>query len=379
MKNISIIGSTGSIGTQTLNIVRLNPDKLKVLAISGNSNIDLLEKQILEFSPKICAVMNAENAERLKSRVASSTKIVSGMQGLLESVCLQDVDIVVTAISGMIGLQPTLEAIKHKKNIALANKETLVAGGRLVIDMAKRHNVSILPVDSEHSAIFQAMQGNKATAVKKIILTASGGPFRGKTRKDLRQVSRKEVLTHPNWSMGEKITVDSATLMNKGLEAIEAKWLFDVSMNQIEVVVHPQSIVHSAVEFIDHSVVAQMGYPDMTLPIQYALFYPERISNHNPSLDLTAIGSLTFEKPDWETFPCLGLAYEAMSIGKSMPVVLNRANELAVDLYLKSQLSFHEIPELISEIMAKHSAVDIRSLEDIIAVSEWTEENARSI
>ncbi|HBH12067.1 MAG: 1-deoxy-D-xylulose 5-phosphate reductoisomerase [Clostridiales bacterium 38_11] len=378
MKNISIIGSTGSIGTQTLNIVRLNPDKLKVLAISGNSNIALLEKQILEFNPKICAVMDAENAARLKARISTKTKIVSGMQGLLESVCLQDIEIVVTAISGMIGLQPTLEAIKHKKNIALANKETLVAGGSLVMNMAKEYGVCILPVDSEHSAIFQAMQGNQTTAVKKIILTASGGPFRGKKRIDLLQVSRQDVLKHPNWHMGEKITVDSATLMNKGLEAIEARWLFDVSMDQIEVVVHPQSIVHSAVEFIDRSVIAQMGYPDMTLPIQYALFYPERISNLTPSLDLTAIGNLTFEKPDLDTFPCLALAFEAMSIGKSMPIVLNKANEIAVELYLKNRIAFVEIPQLIGDVMSKHSPIDIGCLDDILNVSAWTEKNIRN-
>jgi len=378
LKNISIIGSTGSIGTQTLNIVRLNPDKLKVLAISGNSNIALLEKQILEFNPKICAVMDAENAARLKARISTKTKIVSGMQGLLESVCLQDIEIVVTAISGMIGLQPTLEAIKHKKNIALANKETLVAGGSLVMNMAKEYGVCILPVDSEHSAIFQAMQGNQTTAVKKIILTASGGPFRGKKRIDLLQVSRQDVLKHPNWHMGEKITVDSATLMNKGLEAIEARWLFDVSMDQIEVVVHPQSIVHSAVEFIDRSVIAQMGYPDMTLPIQYALFYPERISNLTPSLDLTAIGNLTFEKPDLDTFPCLALAFEAMSIGKSMPIVLNKANEIAVELYLKNRIAFVEIPQLIGDVMSKHSPIDIGCLDDILNVSAWTEKNIRN-
>lgn len=377
LKNISILGSTGSIGTQTLNIVRSNPHKLKVVAISGNSNIDLLEKQIQEFSPKICAVMDEENAERLKSRITSSTRIVSGMQGLLESVCLEDAEIVVTAISGMIGLRPTLEAIKHKKTIALANKETLVAGGKLVMDMAKKYGVSILPVDSEHSAIFQAMQGNQTSTVKKIILTASGGPFRGKKREDLMKVSSKDVLKHPNWSMGKKITVDSATLMNKGLEAIEAKWLFDISMEQIEVVIHPQSIIHSAVEFVDHSVIAQMGYPDMTLPIHYALFYPERISNDNSSLDLTAIGSLTFEKPDLETFPCLGLAFKAMSVGKSMPIVLNRANEIAVELYLKNQISFLEIPELISGVMSNHTTVEIRSLEEILAVSQWTENYIR--
>jgi 1-deoxy-D-xylulose-5-phosphate reductoisomerase len=377
LKNISILGSTGSIGTQTLNIVRSNPHQLKVVAISGNSNIDLLEKQIREFSPEICAVMDEENAARLKARVSANTRIVSGMEGLLESVCLQDIEIVVTAISGMIGLQPTLEAIKHKKTIALANKETLVAGGKLVMDMAKKHGVSILPVDSEHSAIFQAMQGNQSTAVRKIILTASGGPFRGKKREDLVKVSRKDVLKHPNWSMGEKITVDSATLMNKGLESIEARWLFDVEMDQIEVVVHPQSIIHSAVEFVDHSVIAQMGYPDMTLPIHYALFYPERISNNSPSLDLTTIGKLTFEKPDLDTFPCLGLAFKAMSVGKSMPIVLNRANELVVELYLKNQISFLAIPDLISDTMSRHSTIDIGSLEDILAISQWTEDCIR--
>lgn len=378
MKNISIIGSTGSIGTQTLNIARLNPDKIKVLSISGNSNIDLLEKQINEFKPKICAVMDEDNAARLRTRISSNTRIVQGMEGLIESVCLPDVEMVVTAISGMIGLQPTLEAIRHRKTIALANKETLVAGGNLVIRMAKKYGVSILPVDSEHSAIFQSIQGSKENTVKKIILTASGGPFRGKKREDLLNVSLKDVLKHPNWSMGKKITVDSATLMNKGLEAIEAKWLFDVSMDQIEVVVHPQSIIHSAVEFVDHSVIAQLGNPDMTLPIQYALFYPDRIANNNPSLDLTAIGSLTFEKPDLETFPCLSLAFRAMSIGKSMPIVLNKANEIAVDLYLKNRIDFLEIPEMIIGAMTKHSVIDVESVEDILSVSDWTENRIRS-
>ncbi|SHI65925.1 1-deoxy-D-xylulose 5-phosphate reductoisomerase [Dethiosulfatibacter aminovorans DSM 17477] len=377
MKNISILGSTGSIGTQTLEIVRENKDKIKVHALSGNSNINLLERQINEFEPAICAVMNKENAEKLKSRISGKTKVVCGMDGLVQSVCANGVDIAVTAISGMIGLKPTIEAIRCGKDIALANKETLVAGGEMVMSLARKHNVNIMPVDSEHSAIFQSLMGNEVNKIKKILLTASGGPFRGKTLKELETVSLADTLNHPNWSMGKKITVDSATLMNKGLEAIEAKWLFDLTPEQIEVVVHPQSIIHSAVEYDDHSVIAQMGNPDMKIPIQLALFYPYRLKNNLKSLDLFEIGKLTFEKPDMNTFKCLKLAFEAMKIGKSMPIVLNKANELAVEMLIRKEIKFLDIQNMVEDIMLRHTPVEAASFDEILEIAKWTAANIK--
>ena len=372
MKYLAILGSTGSIGTQSLEVVREHPDKLKVLSISGHSNINLLEKQIHEFKPKLCAVMDKEKAKTLQSRVPGTTKIISGISGLSECACLEGVDLVITAVSGMIGLEPTVKAIESGKAIALANKETLVAGGDLVMNLVKLHHTKILPVDSEHSAIFQCLQGNIQNPIKRVILTASGGPFRGKNAKELVNVSMKDVLNHPNWSMGKKITVDSATLMNKGLEAIEAKWLFNLDDSQINIVVHPQSIIHSAVEFHDRSVIAQMGLPDMKLPIQYAIFYPNRFPNQSKSLDLTALGALTFEKPDTTTFPCLELALESMSIGKSMPVVLNMANELAVAAFLNGSIGFIDIPKKIESVMKRHQPVELENIETILSIADWT-------
>jgi 1-deoxy-D-xylulose-5-phosphate reductoisomerase len=377
MKNISILGSTGSIGTQTLEIARENKERLNVHAISGNSNIDLLERQINEFNPAICAVMDKDNASILKSRISGNTKIVHGMDGLVQSVCANGVNTVVTAISGMIGLKPTIEAIRCGKDIALANKETLVAGGQIVMPLAKTHNVKILPVDSEHSAIFQSLMGNEMNKIKKILLTASGGPFRGKSLKELESVSLTDTLNHPNWSMGKKITVDSATLMNKGLEAIEAKWLFDLTPEQIQVLVHPQSIIHSAVEYEDHSVIAQMGNPDMKIPIQLALFYPHRYTNKLKSLDLFEISSLTFEKPDMNTFKCLKLAFQAMKTGLSMPIVMNKANELAVKMLLDRKIKFLDIQNIVEEVMMKHTPQNADSLEEILEIADWTEMNIR--
>ncbi len=378
MKKISILGSTGSIGTQTLEIVRENKEKLKVYALSGNSNINLLEKQINEFKPAICAVMYKENAEKLRSRISGDTKIVYGMDGLVQSVCANGIDIVVTAISGMIGLKPTIEAIRCGKDIALANKETLVAGGEIVMSLAKKHNVKILPVDSEHSAIFQCLMGNEENRISKILLTASGGPFRGKSLKELETVTLADTLNHPNWSMGKKITVDSATLMNKGLEAIEAKWLFDLTPEQIQVVVHPQSIIHSAVEYDDHSIIAQMGNPDMKIPIQFALFYPYRLENNLKSLDLFEIGSLTFEKPDMDTFKCLKLAFDAMKTGNSMPIVLNKANELTVEMLLNKEINFLDIQNIIEDVMLKHNPVKVESFDEILEVAKWTVANIKN-
>ena len=329
MKYISVLGSTGSIGTQTLDIIREHPNELKLSAITGNVNIDLLEQQILEFLPDLCCVMNENNASILKKRLNKNikTEILSGMDGLIAAAEYCKSDIIVTAVSGMIGLKPTVAAIKSKKTIALANKETLVTGGDYIMNLAKEYNAQILPVDSEHSAIFQSLIGSSNKKINKIILTASGGPFRGKDLSFLQNVTLEDALKHPNWSMGKKITIDSATLMNKGLEVIEAKFLFDVNPEQIEVVVHKESILHSGVEFCDHSTIAQLGLPDMKIPIQFALFYPERVPNKFKSLSLMDIGNLTFEKPDRRVFKCLDLAFDSLKVGGTMPTVLNAANE----------------------------------------------------
>lgn len=376
MKYISILGSTGSIGTQTLDIVRDNPQNLKVCAITGNNNIDLLKKQIEEFSPEICCVMNEENACALKNLLSpdSKTEILSGMDGLIAAAKLEHAEIIVTAVSGMIGLKPTVAAIKKQKTIALANKETLVTGGDYIINLAKQYNSLILPVDSEHSAIFQCLIGNKSQNIEKIILTASGGPFRNKSLEELKSVTVKDALKHPNWSMGKKITIDSATLMNKGLEVIEAKFLFDVKPEQIEVVVHPQSIVHSGIEFCDHSTIAQLGHPDMRVPIQFALFYPERTPNKYESLSLSEIGSLTFEKPNRDVFKCLNLAFDSLKEGGTMPAVLNAANEVCVDLFLKEKISFLDIGNINEKVMLKHKTVKIDCVETILEAEKWTGE-----
>lgn len=378
MKYISILGSTGSIGTQTLDVVRAHQNDLKVCAITGNNNIDLLEKQILEFTPDLCCVMNEDNALILKKRLDSSlnsnvkTEILSGMDGLIQAAEYYKSQIVVTAVSGMIGLKPTVAAIKKKKTIALANKETLVTGGDYIIKLAKEYNSLILPVDSEHSAIFQCLVGHQAKKINKIVLTASGGPFRGKNLDFLKNVSLEDALKHPNWSMGKKITIDSSTLMNKGLEVIEAKFLFDVNPEQIEVVVHPQSIIHSGIEFCDHSTIAQLGLPDMRVPIQYALFYPNRVENNFKSLSLFDIGSLTFEKPDKEVFKCLNLAFDSLKVGGTMPAVLNAANEESVSLFLNKKISFLDIGNINEKIMLKHNSINIDCVETILEVERWT-------
>lgn len=381
MKYISILGSTGSIGTQTLDVVREHPHILKVCAITGNNNIDLLEKQIKEFSPEICCVMNEENALLLKNRLGVNTKteILSGMDGLIAAAEYEKSEIIVTAVSGMIGLKPTVAAIKKNKTIALANKETLVTGGDYIMNLAREYNSEILPVDSEHSAIFQCLIGNKTKNINKIILTASGGPFRNRSLQELELVTVQDALKHPNWSMGKKITIDSATLMNKGLEVIEAKFLFDVKPEQIEVVVHPQSIVHSCIEFCDHSTIAQLGHPDMRVPIQFALFYPERVENKYESLSLFEIGQLTFEKPNREVFKCLNLAFESLKIGGTMPAVLNAANEVCVDLFLRGKISFLDIGNINESIMLKHNAVKIECVETILEVERWTKEVIKEI
>ena len=365
MKAISILGSTGSIGTQTLDVVR-NLGNIEVKALSTNKNIDLLEKQIEEFHPKKVAVMDDEKAYELKKRIGSKIEVLKGLEGLCEIAEMDETDTVVTSVVGVIGLIPTFKAIQKKKNIALANKETLVTAGKIIMEEAKKNNVSIYPVDSEHSAIFQCLQGNAHNKISRIILTASGGPFRGKSLKELEMVTVEETLKHPNWEMGAKITIDSATMMNKGLEVIEAKWLFDVELNQIEVLVHPQSIIHSMVEFEDGSIMAQMGEPDMRLPIQYALTYPKRITNNWPRINFRQRNMLSFEEVDLSVFKCLQLAYDALKIGGTMPAVLNAANEVAVDKFLKKEINFLDIPRIIQDVMDKHELVENPSLSDIV-------------
>ncbi|SHH73528.1 1-deoxy-D-xylulose 5-phosphate reductoisomerase [Caloranaerobacter azorensis DSM 13643] len=375
MKNISILGSTGSIGTQTLEVIN-ELDNFKIVGLSANKNIDLLEKQALKYKPKIVAVYDESRARILRERLnIYNIKVVSGMDGLIEVATEKEADIVLTSVVGMIGLLPTLEAIKSGKIIALANKETLVTAGEIVMRKAKENNVDIIPVDSEHSAIFQSLKSGKKEEVAKIILTASGGPFRGKKLKDLEKVSVSDALKHPNWSMGRKISIDSATLMNKGLEVIEAKWLFDVDIENIEVIIHPQSIIHSMVEFIDGSVIAQLGVPDMKVPIQYALTYPKRKYSNIKKLRLTDIKELTFEEPDLNTFPCLKLAFEALKQGGTMPSVLNAANEVAVKLFLDKKIKFLDIPKLIEETMLKHKTIYNPNLDDIIESDKWARES----
>lgn len=379
MRKISILGSTGSIGTQTLEVVE-NLKDIKVCAITGNHNIDLLEKQTRKFQPELVAVMDEKNAKVLKGRLADmDISVVSGMDGLVEAATYEGVDTVVTSVVGNVGLKPTFEAIRAGKNIALANKETLVSAGQLVMDLAKKHNIHIYPVDSEHSAIFQSLQGNEDNPISRILLTASGGPFRGKKREELLNVTAADALKHPNWSMGNKITIDSATLMNKGLEVMEAKWLFGVDVDQIEVLVHPQSMVHSAVEFEDGAIMAQMGEPDMRVPIQYALTYPKRVKNPFPRVDFEKRNSLTFEKPDMETFKCLSLAYRALKTGGTLPAVLNGANEVAVARFLKGEIGFLEIPELIEQVMDAYTVKQEYTLEDLLEADAWAKAYAAKV
>ena len=379
MRKISILGSTGSIGTQTLEVVE-NLKNIKVMAITGNSNIKLLEEQARKFQPELVAVMDETNAALLKEKLADmDIRVVSGMDGLVAAATYEGVDTVVTSVVGNVGLKPTFEAIRAGKNIALANKETLVSAGQLVMDLAKKHNIKIYPVDSEHSAIFQSLQGNEGNTIERILLTASGGPFRGKKREELLHVTAADALKHPNWSMGAKITIDSATLMNKGLEVMEAKWLFGVDVDQIEVLVHPQSIVHSAVEYEDGAIVAQLGEPDMRVPIQYALTYPKRVKNPFPRIDFTQRNQLTFDKPDMETFKCLSLAYRALKTGGTLPAVLNGANEVAVARFLKGEIGFLDIPELIEQTMDAYTVKQEYTLEDLLEADAWAKDYAAKV
>ncbi len=378
MKKIAILGSTGSIGSQTLEVARENGD-IEITGVAAGSNITLLEEQIREFSPKLADVWSEEKAQELRVRVADTdTRIVSGMDGLLQVSTLEDTEILVTAVVGMIGIRPTIEAIKAGKDIALANKETLVTAGHIIMPLAREKQVSILPVDSEHSAIFQSLQGNESKAVHKILLTASGGPFRGKKEEELMEIRVEDALKHPNWTMGQKITIDSATMVNKGLEVIEAKWLFGVEVDRVQVVVQPQSIVHSMVEYVDGAVIAQLGTPDMKLPIQYALYYPQRRYLPGDRLDFLSLGRLEFEKPDMDTFYGLRLAYEAGKAGGSLPTVFNAANELAVSMFLKREVKFLEIVEIIEDCMRAHHNIENPDLQQILDVEAATYDRIRS-
>lgn len=369
-KKIAILGSTGSIGTQTLEIVRANKD-LQVLALSAGSNVELMEKQIREFHPLMAGMWSEESAAQLKQRVSDlPVKIVAGMDGLLEIAVMEGVEVLVTAIVGMIGIRPTVAAIEAGKHIALANKETLVCAGHIIMPLAAKCGVSILPVDSEHSAIFQSLNGEPADKIEKILLTASGGPFRGKSRAELAHMQVEDALKHPNWSMGRKITIDSSTLVNKGLEVMEAKWLFGVDLDRIEVVVHPQSIIHSAVQYVDGAIMAQLGTPDMKLPIQYALYYPDRRPMDGKRVDFFELGQMTFEKPNTDVFEGLKLAYEAARVGGSMPTVYNAANEKAVELFLNRKISYLAITELIAECMKAHSVIAHPTVEQILATEQ---------
>ncbi|MCD8216573.1 MAG: 1-deoxy-D-xylulose-5-phosphate reductoisomerase [Clostridiales bacterium] len=373
MKTIAILGSTGSIGTQTLDVVRQHKDDFRVSALSAGNNIELLERQIREFHPALVSAGTEEKAKELRVLTADiDIEITYGMEGLLAVAAQKESDILVTAVVGMMGIRPTMAAIRAGKDIALANKETLVTAGHLIMPMAEEYGVQILPVDSEHSAIFQSWHGERAcgNAIDKILLTASGGPFRGKKRADLETVTLEDALHHPNWSMGRKITVDSATMVNKGLEVMEAKWLFGVELDQIQVVVHPQSVIHSMVQYADGAVIAQLGTPDMRLPIQYALYYPERKYLNEERLDFYRLATLTFEQPDLETFQGLKLAVEAMKKGGNMPTVFNAANEKAVALFLDQKIRFLEIAELIGESMADAAFIENPDLEDILATEQ---------
>lgn len=374
MKKIAILGSTGSIGTQTLEVVRANGD-LQVTALSAGSNISMLEEQIREFKPIYAVVYEEEKAKELKIKVADTdVKVLSGMEGLLTIASMEESDILVTAIVGMIGIRPTIAAIKAKKDIALANKETLVTAGHIIMKLAKEYGVNILPVDSEHSAIFQCLNGERHREIDKLLITASGGPFRGKTRQQLQNVTVADALKHPNWAMGRKITIDSSTLVNKGLEVMEAKWLFDVSFDKIEVVVQPQSVIHSMIQFVDGGIMAQLGTPDMRLPIQYALYYPERRPLDGERLDFAKLKSLTFEAPDVENFPALSMAYEAGRVGGSMPTVFNAANERAVAKFLDEKIAYLEIIEIIKECMEQHKVIGEPTVEEILETERWTYE-----
>ena len=378
MKNVFVLGSTGSIGTQTLEVARQNPNEIKITALSAGKNVDLMEKQVREFMPQIVVMDDEKAAADLKNRIAdlSGIRLLTGMEGNLEAAADPCGDIVVTAIVGMIGIRPTIAAIEAGKDIALANKETLVCAGHIIMPLAKEKGIKILPVDSEHSAIFQSLQGSPADRIEKIILTCSGGPFRGMTRDELATKTPEDALKHPNWNMGRKITIDSASLVNKGLEVMEAAWLFGVGHERVCVTVHPQSVLHSAVEFKDGAVIGQMGTPDMKLPINYALFYPDRMPMKSEKLDLFKTAALTFEKPDTDTFRGLALAYDAANVGGTMPTVFNAANEEAVARFLDHKIGFLDIYEEIEKAMNAHKVIANPTVSQILDAEKEARENA---
>jgi 1-deoxy-D-xylulose-5-phosphate reductoisomerase len=380
MKKIAILGSTGSIGTSTLAVAEQFPDRFKVVAIAGGNNSELLESQIRKFKPSLAAIADAKAAESLRKKCNDmQVRIVSGVEGMIEVATAEAADITVSAIVGTAGLVPTIAAIQAGKDIALANKEVLVTAGELVMAECRRWNVRLFPVDSEHSAIFQCLHSGQRGDVKRLILTASGGPFRNHSKADLMKVRLAEALKHPNWSMGRKITIDSATLMNKGLEVIEAHWLFGMAPEQIKVLVHPQSIVHSLVEYRDGSVVAQLGMPDMKGPIAYALSYPERLPDVSPGLDLASIATLTFQEPDHELFPCLGYAYDALKAGGSMPAVLSAANEVAVRYFLEEKIGFLDVPRVLKFVMEAHTPVTFKTVDEVLKADLWARREAEKI
>jgi len=380
MKKIAILGSTGSIGTSTLAVAEQFPDRFKVVAIAGGNNSGLLESQIRRFRPSLAAIADANAAESLRKKCNDMrVRIVSGVEGMIEVATAEEADITVSAIVGTAGLVPTIAAIQAGKDIALANKEVLVTAGELVMAECRRGNVRLFPVDSEHSAIFQCLHSGQRGDVKRLILTASGGPFRNHSKDDLTKVRLADALKHPNWSMGRKITIDSATLMNKGLEVIEAHWLFGMAPEQIKVLVHPQSIVHSLVEYRDGSVVAQLGMPDMKGPIAYALSYPERLPDVSPGLDLASIATLTFQEPDRDLFPCLGYAYDALKAGGSMPAVLSAANEVAVGCFLEEKIGFLDVPRVLKSIMEAHAPVAFKTVDEVLRADAWARREAEKV
>ena len=379
MKKISLLGSTGSIGTNVLDVIERNPENFQIIGMSAGSNIDLFAKQIRKFKPRVVALFDTKKIPTLKELIADlDIEILSGEEGTITVATLTEADVVVSGVMGSAGLLPAIHALKSGKNLALANKETLVIAGELVLREAKKTNSQIIPIDSEHSAIFQVLNGEKKERIKKIILTASGGPFRTFSLGEMETVTVKDALKHPNWDMGAKITIDSSTMMNKGLEYIEAKWLFGVN-TPVEIIVHAQSIIHSMIEFVDTSILAQLGIPDMRVPIAYALTYPDRFECDLPSLDLTTMGNLTFEAPDFERFPCLQLAIDAMEIGKTMPAVLNAANEIAVQAFLEELISYKDIAELIRMVMQNHNPSPLKELQDVLIADRWAREETTKL
>jgi len=380
LKNISLLGSTGSIGQSTLSVVEKYPDRFRIVALAAGINVDFLEKQVRKFKPAIVATASEESAEGLRKRCTDlKIRIFSGVEGMIQVATAEDADITVSAIVGTAGLVPTMAAICSGKDIALANKEVLVTAGELVMAESRTRRVSILPVDSEHSAIFQCLHAGQKKDIRKLILTASGGPFRNYPQKELARVSLAQALNHPNWSMGKKITIDSATLMNKGLEVIEARWLFDMEPEKVKVLVHPQSIIHSMVEYQDGAVVAQLGMPDMKGPIAYALSYPERLPDVSPPLDLVSVGMLTFEEPDMERFPCLAYAYESFKAGGTMPAVLSAANEIAVKYFLEEKIDYQDIARVIKTTMDAHTPSPLKTVEEALKADHWARQKAEKV